>query len=401
MVNSTDLNHTTEYIFNYVDNKGKIIKKTIIGSFEDITDDDFYVFENLVVTLDNLKYVTDADKDKDLMTMDYQDPTQKNKWVRERELQKQQFQNKADKKEAIERMDEENARITREEYIQEDYQQLLKDIAESMATNDSGIVDETQLPNYIKYVQQYENGSVKNIEKIRKIQKLKGNNLNNFYIISLAKKMQEDIKSFVYKNNLFMDNNGKILNPYENLYEDEFNRRYLTGSYDKHIDYYLTHGNQMDNYVDDLVANWDEEKEARRKPLRKAQAKYPMQAQASESAQAQYPMQAQAQGFGVFGNFGNWASNTASNLGKSAANAVSVQLSRKRKDNSDAIEPSDNLGKVAREAQYISLTDVAGKAGRNVKRREEVPLFNFGGKRKSKRKPRRSRKQKKSRKQRR
>ena len=323
------------------------------------TEDGVFVFEHFI--LRNLSGLSKADEHSDLMYINYYEGNERNTYLREREQKIKQ-----------KKINDEDARLQKiddDEEAKEEREKLLKEIAESMATDEfTGYFDKEQFDNYLTYVRENQEAIVKDINKIR----TKIGGFNNYKFIMFAEKMKGHIRQFILVNKI-------INNPYEGFGADQFEREYLTEKYDKYKDYYLLYGS-MDGYMDFLLAEDQAKRDQNREPGRKTrinqhseQVQYleGMKARPSAAAAAAAaPAPAAPTNIGVFGN---WAS-TAADYG---ANAASV------------------FGNTLRNF-------TVAKGNMPVGQHAPGAIFSrSGGKRKSKRKQRRSRKQKKSRKQRR
>lgn len=249
----------------------------------------------------------------------------------------------------------------------------------------------------------YDNGDFKSLRSDMIQLKQNGYGLND--ALRRAKNMKTNILQYLCQGSC--DNYPQLALNYDNgQYDNSYKKTYLKyGSmeqWQKIVNQDAQKQQQMETTQMEEERQLRDEKSMDLFNNKKAAAATAVEAQAKAPAPAT----------GVF----NWLTSTASNLGNSAygattnfgkslANTVIAtagiptgqyldgkQITRKRPA-ANVIEQSDNLSAVAKEANRLDnrMNEV------QLAKREKM----LGGKRKSKRKPRRSRKQKKSRKQRR
>jgi hypothetical protein len=439
-VNEQNLDPTIEYIYNDKN----------IGMYQGKTEDGVFVFEYFILSFSQLSGLTRALERSNLMNIKYHEGGERDTYLRERAKRINQ-----------KRIDDEDARFQKiedDKDAQEERENILKAIAESMAFDeDIGRVDTKQIDNYLNYVRENQVALLKDINKIRK--KIKGLNYQKWIVF--AETMKKDIKAFINSKQI-------IKNPYEGLGSYKFEREYLTDEYDKYKDYYLLHNN-MDDYTEQSarpVALKAAQVAAAGPPAAAARAAAASSAPAAPSSAAAAPAAAPSAwglfvptiftkaasaasgaAIGTASYLKDAAIGTAGYLGSSAANwardktnfpqdrtGTGIVFAKKEappytppvaplsSDDDTEVSNTFNALKVRRSDQaefygnpkiyhgeydyrYLSDTELMDIAKKIVGEKKAAAAANqmslYGGKRKSKRKQKRSRKQKKSKKQRR
>lgn len=344
LVDEQTLSTSDEYIYN---NKN-------IGRYQGKTEDGVFVFEYFI--LRNLSGLIKAVEHSDFMNINYYEGNERDTYLREREQKIKQ-----------KKINDEDARLQKiddDEEAKEERENLLKEIAESMATDEfTGDFDRDQFDNYLTYVTENQEAIVKDINKIMK--KIGGFNNNKF--IMFAEKMKRDIRQFILVNKIIND-------PYEGFGSDQFEREYLTEKYDKYKDYYLLHGS-MDGYMNFLLEEDKAKRDRNIKTGRKTRIK-------PHSEQVQYLEGMKARPSAAP------SSSSDNSIYGFARNMVSRGVDY-------GANAADVFAQTATHAMGLPV------GPRELSLLQPDIFTRSGGKRKSKRKQRRSRKQKKSRKQRR